>query len=172
MPGIGVGFIFFIRHLKFKKSSYICYHPVFTISREIIFQGRLNMKKLVVSVVSVVYLFVMAGLASAELRPISKIMVKRLVLMQTVISDLAISDFDKAAADAKVLADTVGKDTEILPTAGLKDANTTLGKSLQTFIHAVAKKDPLSIVSSYADIIGNCYGCHAKFRDPKKAVLD
>jgi hypothetical protein len=130
------------------------------------------MKKFVVSIVSVACLFAMAGRASAELRPISKIMVKRLVLMQTVISDLAISDFDKAAADARVLSETVGKDTEILPTAGLKDANTTLERSLQAFIHAAGKKDPLAIVSSYADIIGNCYGCHAKFRDPKKAVLE
>jgi len=130
------------------------------------------MKKLVVSVVSMVCLFALAGQTFAELRPISKIMVKRLVLMQTVISDLAISDFDKAAADARVLSETVGKDTEILPTAGLKDANTTLEKSIQSFIHAVGKKDPLAIVSSYADIIGNCYGCHAKFRDPKKAAID
>jgi hypothetical protein len=130
------------------------------------------MKKLVLSMLSVVCLLAMAGQTSAELRPISKIMVKRLVLMQTLISDLAISDFDKAAADARVLAETVGKDTEILPSTGLKDANTTLEKSLQTFIHAAGKKDPLTIVSSYADIIGNCYGCHAKFRDPKKAVLD
>ncbi len=71
-----------------------------------------------------------------------------------------------------MLAETVGKDTEILPTVRLKDANTTLEKSLQTFIHAAVKKDPLTIVSSYADIIGNCYGCHAKYRDPKKAVLE
>jgi hypothetical protein len=130
------------------------------------------MKKLAVAVVSGACLLIMVGQTSAELRPISRIMVKRLVLMQTVISDLAISDFDKAAADAKVLAETVGKDTEILPSMGLKDANTTLEKSLEAFVHAAGKKDPLTIVSSYADIIGNCYGCHAKFRDPKKAALD
>jgi cytochrome c556 len=125
------------------------------------------MKKMIVAVMSVICLIAIAGQASAELRPISKIMVKRLVLMQTVISDLAISDFDKAAADARVLAETVNKDTEILPSQGLKDANTTLEKSLQTFIHAAGKKDALTIVSSYADIIGNCYGCHSRYRDPK-----
>lgn len=127
------------------------------------------MKKLLVAVVAVACLLAMIGQASAELRPISKIMVKRLAVMQLMIGDLAISDFDKAATDAKVLADTVGKDTQILPTKGLKDANTTLEKSIQTFIRAVGKKDALSIVSSYADIIGSCYGCHATYRDPKKA---
>ncbi len=130
------------------------------------------MKKLAVSAGLMVCLIAMAGIASAELRPISKIMIKRLVLMQTVISDLAISDFDKAAADARVLADTVGRDNEILPTQGLKDANTTLEKSLLSFIRAAEKKDALMIVSSSSDIIGNCYGCHARYRDPKKAILD
>jgi hypothetical protein len=128
------------------------------------------MKKLVVSIVAAFCLIVMTNQASAELRPISKIMVKRLVLMQTVISGLAISDFSKAAADAGALADTVGKDTQLLPTAGLKDANTTLEKSLRTFIRAAGKKDPLAIVSSYGDIIGNCYGCHSRYRDPKSAT--
>ena len=125
------------------------------------------MKKLAVAVLSVAFLLAVVGQASAELRPISKIMIKRLVLMQTVISDLAISDFDKAAADANVLADTVGKDTQILPSQGLKDANTTLEKSIHSFIRAAGKKDALAIVSSYGDIIGNCYGCHARYRDPK-----
>ena len=125
------------------------------------------MKRLAVAVLSVAFLLAVVGQASAELRPISKIMIKRLVLMQTVISDLAISDFDKAVADANVLADTVGKDTQILPSKGLQDANTTLEKSIRAFIRAAGKKDALAIVSSYGDIIGNCYGCHARYRDPK-----
>lgn len=126
------------------------------------------MKKIVLVVLAAAAL--MAAQASAELRPLSRIMVKRLVLMQTVISDLAISDFDKASKDAGVLADTVGKDTEVLPTAGLKDANTTLEKSLRSFISAAGRKDALAIVGSYADIIGNCYGCHSRYRDPRSAA--
>jgi hypothetical protein len=127
------------------------------------------MKRLALTGMTAVCFLALAAPAPAELRPLSKIMVKRLVAMQTVIGDLAISDFDKAATDAQTLADTVEKDTHILQTAGLRDANTTLEKSIVTFIRASQKKDPLAIVSSYADIIGNCYGCHSRYRDPKSA---
>ncbi len=130
------------------------------------------MKKMLLSVFVAACLLAAAAPTYAELRPISKIMVKRLTLMQTVISDLAISDFDKAAADAQVLSETVDKDTQILPTAGLRDANTTLEKSIKAFIRALEKKDPLAIVSGYGDIIGNCYGCHSRYRDPKKAGME
>lgn len=125
------------------------------------------MKKLAVAVLSVACLLVMVGQASPELRPVSKNMAKRLALMQQLIRDIVTSDFDKAAADAKTLDDIVGKDTQILQSSGLRDADTTLEKSIVTFIRAAEKKDALMIFSSYADILGNCYGCHSVYKGSK-----
>jgi hypothetical protein len=125
------------------------------------------MKKLAVAVLSVACLSVMVGQAFAEPRPVSKNMAKRLALMQLLIRDITTSAFDKATADAKELAAIVGKDTQILTSSGLRDADTTLEKSIATFIRAADKKDALTICSSYADILGNCYGCHLVYKGSK-----
>ena len=124
------------------------------------------MKKLTVAALSLACFLVMVGQASTEPRPASKNMAKRLVLMQQLTRDIVTSDFDKAMADAKALADGVGKNTQDL-SSGMKDADTTLEKSIMTFIHAAEKKSPLMMSSSYADILGNCYGCHAVYKGSK-----
>lgn len=124
------------------------------------------MKKLTAAVLSLACLLVIVGLASAEPRPVSKNMAKRLALMQQLTRDIVASDFDKAMANAKALAASVGKNTQDL-SSGLRDADTTLEKSIMTFISAAEKKSPLMMSSSYADILGNCYGCHAVYKGSK-----
>jgi hypothetical protein len=125
------------------------------------------MKKPAVAVLSVACLLVMIGQAPAELRPTSQNMAKRLALMQLLIKDITTNDFDKATSDAKALADTVDKDTKNAASSGLRDADTTLEKSIATFMRAAEKKDALTICSSYADILGSCYGCHSVYKRSK-----
>jgi len=131
---------------------------------------RKNMKWKSVMFVVALFFLSFPGSSQAELRPLTKIMITRLSLMQTILADLAASDFAKASRDAAVLQTTVSKDTAALPTENLKDANTTLDKSIGSFIRALDKRAPLEIVGGYSDIIGNCYGCHSRYRDPKNAV--
>ena len=56
---------------------------------------------------------------------------------------------------ARILAETVGKDTAALPSAGLKDANTTLERSLQLFIRATGRRIrwPLSRLTPISSVI-------------------
>lgn len=128
------------------------------------------MKKMIVAMVSIACFCLIAGPALSKTMPQFQDHRKRLMIVQSIVSDIALNDLDKAAKDANVLLEMVSKDSEALPPESLRDANTTLEKSIRMFLKVVEKKDPLAIVGGYCDIIGNCYGCHTKYRDPVRAT--
>ena len=123
------------------------------------------MKKVLVLVIAVIFVISVVGMSVAELRPLSKIMVMRLVSMQKMIAGLALSDFGNLKINADKFAATVKADTAGLPSQPLKDANMNLEKAINGFSQAVEKKDPSEIVGKFGGVIAACYGCHAKFRD-------
>jgi|GEM_PF-6336754 len=125
------------------------------------------MKKTIALVVAVIFIISAVGMSAAELRPLSKVMVLRLVTMQKLIAGLALSDFDNLKKNADKFAATVKSDTAGLPSEPLKEANTDLEKAIEGFSQAVEKKDAPQIVGKFGGIIAACYGCHSKFRDPK-----
>ncbi len=125
------------------------------------------MKKTFALILVVIFIISVVGMSAAELRPLSKIMVLRLTTMQKLITGLALSDFDGVKKNADKFAATVKEDTVGLPSEPLKEANTSLEKAIESFSQAVGKKDPSEIVGKFGGVIAACYGCHAKFRDPK-----
>jgi cytochrome c556 len=131
-------------------------------------QGKevIKVKRTVAFVIALIFIISAAGTAVA-MEQIPKIMVLRLATMQKLIAGLALSDFDLVKKTADKFADTVKSNTEILPSEGLKAANTHLEKAIKEFSEAVGKKDPSEITAKFGGIIGACYGCHAKFRDVK-----
>ena len=125
------------------------------------------MKRIFALVMVMIFVLSLVGMSVAELRPLSKIMVLRLATMQKVIAGLALSDFDGVKMITDKFASTVKADTAGLPSEPLKEANTNLEKAIEGFSQAVGKKDPSEIVGKFGGVIAACYGCHAKFRDPK-----
>ncbi len=125
------------------------------------------MKKAIAIALSSIFLFLSAGSVSSKVMPQIQEHKKRLVMMQTIMSDIALSDLDKASKDATMLGEMVGRDTEAMPFSSLRDANANLEKAVRMFHAVVQKKEHLAIIGSYTDILGNCYGCHTRYRDAK-----
>ncbi len=125
------------------------------------------MRKAIAALLAAVFFLLPAGVVSSKMMPQLQEHKKRLVMMQTIMSDIALSDLDKASRDARALGEMVEKDTGSLQPSGLKDANVSLGKSIRMFSTAVEKKEHLAIIGSYSDILGSCYGCHTRYRDSK-----
>ena len=123
------------------------------------------MKKMIALLLSMSCFSLMAGPVLSKTMPQLQDHRKRLVIVQAIVSDIALNDLEKAAKNANVLVDMVSKDSERMPPESLRDANTTLEKTIRLFLKAVEKKDHLAIIGGYSDIVGNCYGCHAKYRD-------
>lgn len=126
------------------------------------------MKKIFAVVMVMIFIVSVAGMSTAELRPLSKVMVYRLAQMTKLLVDLVLSDFDNVKVNADSFAATVKADTAGLPSEPLKAANTNLEKAIEGFSQAVKKKDPPpEIISKFGGIMAACYGCQSKFRDPK-----
>ncbi len=124
------------------------------------------MKRNLALIMVMIFVLSTVGMSVAELRPLSKIMVLRLATMQKLIAGLALSDFDGLKMNADKFAASVKADTAGLPSEPLKEANTKLEKAIEGFSQAVGK-DHSEIVGKFGGVIAACYGCHAKFRDPK-----
>jgi cytochrome c556 len=123
------------------------------------------MKKLFSLLLVVIMILSTVAISAAKMEEIPKIMVLRLVTMQKLISQLALSDFEGVKKTADKFAATVKSNTGILPSEGLKEANTKLEKAVEEFSQAVSKKNPSEITARFGGMIAACYGCHSKFRD-------
>ncbi len=128
------------------------------------------MGKIIVAVLLVVFFCFTAGQVLSKTMPHAEDHGKRLVIMQSIVSDIALSDLEKAAKDANMLGDMVSKDSASLTPGSMKDANINLENSIRAFNKALEKKDFLVIIGSYSDILGHCYGCHTKYRDSIRAT--
>ncbi len=126
------------------------------------------MKKPVVVLISAICFLSLVGLVSSATMPQAQDHRKRLVVIQTIMRDIALSDLSRAMKDSSVLSDMVGKDTQSLSPSGLKDANAVLEQSIRMFHAALEKKDHLAIIGHFSDMLGNCYGCHTRYRDSRQ----
>lgn len=122
------------------------------------------MKKLVVLLLAVLFVATLTLSATAELRPIVKVMLARLGWIQTMTIDYALSDFAKLKDSANALAAQAKKVAEGAD-GPRKEFNQKLSDAAAALAEATDKKDGALIASKLGDVLTVCYKCHAAMRD-------
>jgi cytochrome c556 len=122
------------------------------------------MKKLVM-VFLVVLLLSTATYAVSELRPIVKIMITRLYLMQSMTAEFALSNYEGLKMLADGLSAQAQKVGDGAPQGPVKELNYKLAGVAKALSDATAKRDGNLTAGNMGEILATCYACHAAVRD-------
>ena len=123
------------------------------------------MKRLVASLVVILFAMTVAVQADAELRPIVKRMLERLGWLQAITMDFALSDFDKVKTTAASLSGQAKKVAETSPEGPGKVFNQKLSETAGLMANAADKKDGAAVAAKMGEALTICYNCHIAIRD-------
>jgi hypothetical protein len=124
------------------------------------------MKKSAVAVLVVVLFIAMAGFSHARLSPILQIMLARLGWIQSIVTELSMSNFEGLKNHADLLAADAQKAGETAP-AGSPPQNFSykLRDAARAMSDGASKKDGVIVVKQFGETLSACYVCHTMLRD-------
>ncbi len=124
------------------------------------------MKKSAVVVLVVVLLIAMGGFSHARLSPILQIMLARLGWIQSIVTELSMSNFEGLKNHADLLAADAQKAGETAPAGSPpQNFNYKLRDAAKAMSDGASKKDGVMVVKQFGEAISACYACHAAGRD-------